>query len=154
MAKNRFTWRVQGDIEQDRIAHEACITYFHGEESLTQQHFTEAADLNTIAKRFGLEKGPLPIAPLDPNAYGDFSNVPDLRTILDLAHQAKESFNELPPKLRARFNNEPAQLWEFVNDPENADEAVRLGLLKRRETPPEPPTADKLPIDNKLSPST
>ncbi|WNK14135.1 MAG: internal scaffolding protein [Microvirus sp.] len=101
------------------------------EDPLTQQQFVEEADINTLVRRFGLDKQPMPVAPFDPSHYGDFSNVPDLRTALDLVNDAKNRFMELPPKLRARFHNAPGELWEFVNDPENADEAVRLGLLGR-----------------------
>lgn len=148
-----INWRHQGDPVQDRITQEACITYFE-DESLTQQHFTEEADLNVLAKRFGLDKGPLPVAPADPRYYGDMSNIPDLRTVLDIAHDAREKFAALPAKLRARFNNQASQLWDFVNDPENADEAVRLGLLARPE--PEIPVekTSNVNIDNKMSPST
>ncbi|WNK13188.1 MAG: internal scaffolding protein [Microvirus sp.] len=131
---NAFQWRQQGDLEQDKIAGDACITYCL-EESLTQQHFSEDADLNVLVRRFGIDKRPLPHVPLDPSYYGDMTNVPDLRTVLDIAHDAREKFAALPAKTRARFNNQPTQLWDFVNDPENADEAVRLGLLRR----PEPP---------------
>lgn len=132
--KNRWDWRHQGDIARDKIENDNCITYFK-DESLTQQQFMEDADLNVIARRYGLDKTQLPTAPLDPRFYADVSNVPDLRTLMDIAHDAREKFAELPPKVRARFNNEPAQLWEFVNDPDNADEAVKLGLLARAPNP-------------------
>lgn len=129
-------WRQQYDGKADKECGDACITYCP-EESLTQQHFAENADLNVIVRRFGLDKGPLPAMALDPSYYGDVSDVPDLWTVLEIAHEAKIRFLDLPPKLRARFNNEPARLWEFVNDPENAAEAVRLGLLKEPEPVPE-----------------
>ena len=136
--KNRFNWRHQYDLDRDQKEGDNCITECL-DESLTQQQFANEADLNTIVRRYGIDKGPLPVAPLDPRLYGDFTNVPDLRTLLDLAHDAREQFAELPPKLRERFNNDPARLWDFVQDPENSEEAVRLGFLKREETPPEPP---------------
>ncbi|WNK14192.1 MAG: internal scaffolding protein [Microvirus sp.] len=101
------------------------------EDVLTQQQFVEEADINTLVRRFGLDKQPMPTAPFDPSHYGDFSDVPDLRTALDLVNDAKNRFMELPPKLRSRFHNSPAELWSFVQDEENADEAVRLGLLQR-----------------------
>lgn len=151
--KTRMTWRHQYDEKADKECGDLCATSCP-EESLTQQHFTESADLNVIVHRFGIDKGPLPTMPLDPSYYGDVSDVPDLRTVLDIAHEAKERFAALPPKLRARFNNQPAQLWDFVQDPENADEAVRLGLLKREETPEPPTDTAKSNIDNTVSPST
>jgi len=136
-------YRLPGDRIQDELMGEACVTY-NEEESLTQQQFREDCDLNVLAVRFGLTGAPLPPAPIDPSAYGDFTNVPDLRTALDLVNDATNRFMELPSGLRTRFHNRPGELWEFVNNPENADEAVRLGLLRRveplqTETPVTPP---------------
>lgn len=130
----RFEWRHQYDALRDQQEGDAAATACT-DEHLTQQQFREDCDLNVIVKRFGLEKAPIPTDAFDPNHYGDLSNVPDLRTLLDIANDAKNSFMELPPKLRSRFNNDPAQLWAFVTDPDNADESVRLGLLTR---PPDP----------------
>lgn len=140
MGKFLFKYRLPYDTEADEKAGEACITIFE-DESLTQQQFAEDCDLNVLAYRFGLSGKPLPVEAIDPSYYGDLSDVPDLRTALDLVNDAKNKFLELPSKLRNRFDNSPAKLWAFVNDPENADEAVRLGLLARfqDETPPPEP---------------
>ena len=135
-AHDRIEWRSGNDGAAENERHGRAAGTTCNDPSLTQQHFTEDADVNTIARRFGLDKGPLPNVPIDPRYYGDLSDVPDLRTALDLVRDAENRFNELTPRLRARFDNLPAKLWDFVNDPENWDEAVRLGLLQR---PPEPP---------------
>lgn len=129
----RIPWRTQYDTQRDEEEGlEATINC--QDESLTMQSFAEDADLNVIAKRFGLDKTGIPVGEFDPNSYGDFTDVPDLRTALDIIRDAKHKFMELPPKLRARFHNDPSELWDFVRDPENGDEAVRLGLLLRPET--------------------
>lgn len=128
--KQRFTFRTQYDMEMDeKVGRETALTC--EDESLTQQQFVEDCDINVLARRFGLTDSPMPIGPFDPAHYGDFSDVPDLRTALDLVNDARNKFMALPPKLRERFNNQPGRLWDFVNDPENADEAIRLGLLHR-----------------------
>lgn len=118
--------------------------------SLTQQSFAEDADLNVLVKRFGIDKEALPPAVFDPDYYGDVGDVPDLRTALEIVRDAQARFDALPAKLRRRFENDPAKLWEFVHDPENADEAVRLGVLFRPERPqearsPGEPTGGKAP---------
>ncbi|WNK15083.1 MAG: internal scaffolding protein [Microvirus sp.] len=101
--------------------------------SLTQQQFADEANINTLVKRFGLDNQPMPEAPFNPGHYGDFSDMPDLRTALERVNDAKNRFMDLPPELRARFHNSPGELWSFVNDPINADASVSLGLLKRVE---------------------
>lgn len=104
--------------------------------SLTQQSFRDDADLNVLLERFGVREAMNRIVPVDPRFYGDFSNAVDLRDVLDVAREAQHHFMDLPAKLRERFQNDPAKLWEFVNDRDNHDECVRLGLLKREEAPP------------------
>lgn len=146
--QSRFNWRHQYDTNRDEREALACTVQDFGE-SLTQQHFAEDADINVLAERFGLNRGPMPTVPIDPRFYGDLSDVPDLRTILDIANDAKNRFMALPADLRARFDNEPAKLWQFVNDPVNRAASIELGLLREAETPPtvaetpQPPQGDK-----------
>ena len=133
--KTIFNWRHQYDAEADARAGAAAATKCE-DESRTQQQFTEDCDINVIARRFGLDKAPMLPAVTDPSYYGDVSNVPDLRAVLDMALDARAKFMMLPARLRARFDNQPGRMWAFLQDPENMDEAVRLGLLVRREDPP------------------
>jgi len=136
VTKSRFKWRCAYDGTEEAEGLAAGTTC--EDESLTQQSFRDDADLNVLVRRFGIDKIPVPPMAQDPAYFGDFSNVPDLRTALDLVNDATNRFMELPPQLRAKFDNSPAKLWHFVNDPDNASEAVRLGLLAtvQPETPP------------------
>ena len=111
--------------------------------SMTLQGPAEEADVNWIARHYGLSEKAVPPEALDPRFYGDMTEVPDLATALDIVRDAQAKFDALPVRLRDRFNQDPGRLWAFVNDPENADEAVRLGLLMR---PPEPPVAPTEPV--------
>lgn len=109
--------------------------------SMTQQHHTDDCDINVMMARFGVTDGAIPPAAPDPRYFGDFSSLPDFRQAMDAIHDAKERFADLPVKLRNRFANDPTQLWAFVNDPENIEESIRLGLLERAPTPPKEPEA-------------
>ena len=60
--------------------------------------------------------------------------------------QAQADFMDLPAKIRQRFNNSPAELISFLQNSDNFDEAVELGLMEKIKTPeptpepkPEPP---------------
>ncbi|WNK13865.1 MAG: internal scaffolding protein [Microvirus sp.] len=136
--QSQFTWRHQYDLKADKAAREAT-DIMCPEDSLTQQQFKDEMDINVLAERFGISSGPMPVAPFNPAHYGDFTEVPDLKTALDLVRDANDRFMALPPKLRSRFHNSPAELWDFINDPDNADEAVRLELLRRAPEPSETP---------------
>lgn len=147
---NRFRVRQQYDETDDTQMGEASAIHTMAE-SRTQQQFAEDADINIIVHRFGVANEPLPPMPTDPRYYGEVEDSTDLGDMLRRVHDAKTRFNDLPSRLRNKFNNSPAQLWQWIHDEENADEAVKLGLLKRREpeaTPPEPtPTPEPKKAD-------
>lgn len=126
ITKPKFIWRHQYDQIRDKEEGDRAALRCE-EESLTVQSFTEDADLNVLAKRFGITD--IPIGPIDPRLFRDTTNDPDLREVLERTRAAKEYFMALPAKMRTRFHNNMGELWNFVTDPENAEEAVRLGLL-------------------------
>lgn len=109
--------------------------------SLTKQGAAPDCDINNIVRAFG-RNFPVPPEVMDPRYYGDLSDVPDLQTALERIREAEAHFQALPSRLRSKFNNSPAELWDFINDPSNADEAVELGLLKRPDPPAAPPPQD------------
>jgi phage internal scaffolding protein len=99
------------------------------EPSLAQQHFKEECDINTILQKFNIT-GILPEAPLSPR-YGDFSGIGDYHTALNRVIAAQEEFEALPAQIRARFDNDPAKLIEFLDDEANRPEAENLGLVEK-----------------------
>jgi len=99
------------------------------EPSLAQQHFKEECDINTILQKFNIT-GMLPQSTLSPR-YGDFSGIGDYHTALNRVLAAQDEFEALPAQIRARFNNDPAQLIEFLQDENNRPEAEDLGLVEK-----------------------
>lgn len=98
--------------------------------SLTQQHHAAACDLNNVMKQFGVVKD-IPVVAYPPEAFGSDDMDITLHDAYFNVKVAEAHFASLPSDLRARFSNSYLSLWAFVNDPANADEAVKLGLLKR-----------------------
>lgn len=96
--------------------------------SRTQQHFAEEVDINTIVKRFGLT-GELPSG-VPHVLQGDFTNVVDFQSAMDIVVRAREAFMEQPASVRARFDNDPQKFLAFTSDRENLDEAIKLGLVR------------------------
>lgn len=104
----------------------------------TKQSARDECDINFIMKRFQ-KTGILPST--DRQAmYGDFSDVKDFRESLEIVHFAQEQFASLPSAVRKRFGNDPAAFLEFVHDPKNGEEMVKLGLATKRsiEAPSKP----------------
>lgn len=99
--------------------------------SRTQQHFKDETDINNILRQFNVT-GLLPQKAMSPR-YGDFTGVGDYQTALNQVIAAEGEFMTLPAQLRAKFNNDPQELIEFLNNPENIDEARKLGLVNKPE---------------------
>lgn len=107
------------------------------EPSKTRQEFADDANINVIVERFGIGHE-MPLNTRPPMS-GDFTNLPDYKTALDMIRAADDVFGSLPAKIRARFNNDPAQYIDFLEDPENEDEAVKLGLATKAPIVQDPP---------------
>lgn len=100
------------------------------EPTVTQQHFADEADINTIVRRFRLT-GELPVGQAVPT-YADFEDAVDYHQALNQMRAAEEAFMSLPAEVRARFENDPGQLVAFVSDEANRSEAEGLGLVVRQ----------------------
>lgn len=99
------------------------------DKSLTHQSARDEVDIKRI-----LARG---IMPPDPEqlTFADVSEGMDFRTMMDTVASVHNSFSMLPSETRSRFHNDPAKLLDFVADPENEDEAIKLGLLPKPEIP-------------------
>lgn len=107
-----------------------------GDKIRTQQHFKDECDINVLTQRW-LKGGGKPPPPTQLN-YGDFSNVTDFMSAKLAISNAEHLFQSLPARVRSRFENSPAQLLAFAEDPNNLTEAVALGLAMPAQTPQEP----------------
>lgn len=104
---------------------------------ITRQEFKEESDINFMLKRFGVAaKMPRPLTPPE---WGDFTAVNDFEDAMHQLTEAQQNFMTLPAELRDRFDNDPHDFLEFVQDDQNYDEAAELGLVPRPE--PQPQTA-------------
>lgn len=65
----------------------------------------------------------------------------DFKTAMDLITAADTNFARLPLVLKQKFKNSPEKLLDFVNNPDNHQEAFNLGLRGDAPTPPDPPAA-------------
>lgn len=99
------------------------------EESRTKQSELETCDINNIMTRYATT-GVLP--PMrDPSLamYGDFSEVEDYQTSLAKVMAAEERFNSLPSELRRKFDYNPQNMIDFILNPENREECIKLGFI-------------------------
>lgn len=96
----------------------------------TKQSFQEQCDVNSIIAKFQRTKVPEHLNQ-GQASFGDFSNVDDYHSAMNKVRNAELGFSELPATLRSRFGNDPARLVEFLQDEDNLDEAIKLGLASK-----------------------
>lgn len=105
----------------------ACL-----DDSLTKQSDKEDADMNVILERFARSGSDISALGGNLNSrpqYGDFTQITDYHSSLLTVVRGQQMFAELPAQLRARFNNSPEDLLDFLADPVNRAEAEKLGLV-------------------------
>ena len=109
--------------------HKPCFFDTEGE-SLTQQHFKEECDIINIIKRHD-RNGIIEHVQRGQARYGDFSEVKDYREALDLVQNAQEEFMNIPSDIRKQFDNNPGKFYEFVSNPDNKDELIKMGFIQQ-----------------------
>lgn len=107
------------------------------EPTLTKQCFREECDINNILKKYNRQmSGNF----FETNAgyfnglFDDVSAVPDYQSALHQMSEARGVFEAMPSNVRRRFNNDPAEMLDFLSNSANRDEASSLGFL----VPPPP----------------
>lgn len=115
------------------------------EPSMTDQSQRDECDINVLVERFGVVPSDMPQAVVLPQ-YGDYEGIFDFQSAMQVILDAKSAFMDLPAKVRTRFNNNPQEYLEFFANPDNYDEALRLGFVVPKPSSPEggsPPEEDE-----------
>jgi len=102
--------------------------------SLTKQSFKDECDINNILSRYERSLGREFLTAYQGHLegrFGDVSGAVSLQEAYATVNAASELFDAMPANLRARFENDPVKLLDFLGDVGNRDEAVRLGLLNK-----------------------
>lgn len=132
------------------------VFFLEDEPSLTQQQFVRECDINFIVAQ-NEKTGLLTHVNHRTPQFGDFGDATDYQSALNYLQEADNAFMSLPADVRARFQNDPAQLLDFLTDVNNADEAVKLGLAVVKpkadgDVSPFGPTPE--PVSSKKAPKT
>lgn len=109
------------------------------EQGRTKQSFKAECDINNIMRRFQ-QTGVIDHLSQRKPMFGDMPNM-DFQGAMAIVVEARERFAELPSAVRDRFANDPGRLLEFIQNPENTEEAIKLGLMERRDGAAKAPAA-------------
>lgn len=104
---------------------------FKNEKSRTKQCFQSECDINTILKKYR-KTGLLEHVNRFGGDYSDVSGVGDYQQSLNQVMLAQDMFESLPADIRTKFGNDPGRFLDFVEDPQNEEELIELGLKPRQ----------------------
>jgi phage internal scaffolding protein len=106
------------------------------DKSRTQQHFKDQCNINTIMKKY-IKTGMLPVFKNATSAgvYGDFSNIGTFQECQNRIIELEHKFMQIPSEIRKRFDNDPQKMLDFIADPKNEEEAIKLKLLDKKPLP-------------------
>lgn len=99
-------------------------------ETLTKQAEKDACDVNNIVRKWQ-KTGVIEHVAKYQGDYSDLVGAPvDYHAAFNQVLEARAAFDSLPSSVRKRFQNDPGAFLEFVSDPANGDEMIKLGLRK------------------------
>lgn len=118
---------------------------------MTQQQYRDQQDINLIMKKYNNRISNIP--DFGEGQYVDLVGY-DYEADLNRISRAQDAFAELPSEIRQRFDNRPGKLLEFLDDPKNKEEGLRLGLFKAKSEPVPTDTDRLVSAINDLKPKT
>jgi len=100
---------------------------------ITEQAHKEQCDVNKIITKYD-KHGVIQHVSNFEAQYGDVSGV-EFKKAQDQVIYAQKLFDQLPSYLRKRFENSPQKLLSFMDNPDNREEAINLGMINKNWTP-------------------
>lgn len=110
----------------------------------TKQQFKDECDINNIVNKYQ-RTGAIAHANAHQANY-DYATSLSFYEAMNIVTTGETMFNDLPSSLRRRFENDPAKFLDFVQNEDNTDEMIELGLatpLPPEPVGPVPPIAEK-----------
>lgn len=96
-----------------------------------QQQFKDHCDLNKIVAKYKTTgRWQEVVMAGKGGVYADISAIGDYQESVEKVLKANNAFMTLPAEIRVRFNNDPGELLQFIQDPRNFEEGKKLGLFK------------------------
>ena len=121
--------RKSADSKPANSTRKHAITFDHSL-GRTKQSFLHECNINNIMAKFQRTGQINHYAKYAPQ-YGEITGA-DLMDAMQTIIDADNMFEELPSTLRDRFNNDPAQFLEFIENPENREEMRKYDLVSGR----------------------
>jgi len=98
--------------------------------SRVKQEFSDDSDINNLVSRFR-KTGVFATGQVSQAKafYGDFTTAADYQSALNATLDVEARFASLSADNRAKFRNRPELLLEYLENPDNQQEAQELGII-------------------------
>lgn len=99
----------------------------------TEQSHKEEVNINNIVKRHGIDL--VQKTAMLQSADYQFDDIPgnDFAEAMIKVTKAQQTFDSMPSQLRKKFNNSPAEFLDYIQDKNNIDSLVEMGLAQREQ---------------------
>lgn len=97
------------------------------DKSAAKQAFKDECDINNIMSKY-YKTGLISHVAQYPGGYDELPESIEYQEALNMIIAAEDAFASLPSSIRTQFENDPAEFLAFVDDPNNQDELVKMGL--------------------------
>lgn len=106
--------------------------------SLTQQQYKDECNPNNVIARYN-KTGELHHIRTNQPMFVDMTSL-DFVEMREQVARIEENFMQLPAATRKHFKHDPKQLLAFLEDPQNREEGIKLGLINpsKAEEPSKP----------------
>lgn len=120
------------------------ITY---EPSMVDESLAKDTDINIIMARYR-QTGQFPLPTRAPQ-YLDATTLPSFQEAKNIVANAHSEFQNYPSELRVAMKNDPANAFDFFQDPKNTPLLEKYGLVTRVPSPTPSEDPKKAPIASK-----
>lgn len=114
-----------GNVIRNRVAID-----FTNEKVITEQSHKQEVDINNIIRRHANGMDLVSRTARLKSQEFRFDDVTgnDFQEAMFKINKAQDSFDRLPSQVRKKFGNNAAEFLDYVQNPENADELIKMGL--------------------------
>lgn len=121
------------------------VYYTESMKTRTQQQFKNDCDVNQIVAKFRSTGTISHLRNSQNGVYVDLTTMPvDLMAARQIVLTAEAAFNEIPAQHRQFFGHDPVNMINFLSDPANDEQAIKMGLKVRPAPAPKNEVLDTL----------
>lgn len=140
-------------VYEEKVPERRPFAIYDWSPSLTKQSFADEVNINNIIERARQGQDVSNMFRERIAQFGDFTEIPSYQESMNFIRAADEAFMSLDARVRERFNNDPNRLFEFLEDSNNYDEAVKLGLVEAKALPVEPESSTAVKTSSDVEPT-